>query len=166
MSSQWVAVVGTYKGERGADEALPVVKAAAKTAKLKVHDAGIIRRTAADKVEVKDTGDWGFAKGFVAGGAVGALAIAVSGPIGWTVAGAGIVTGLAARLHDAKISDDEMRGLGQSLTTGNSALMVMVDAGGEDGAKKILQDAGGTVMTLGLDEAAVGALGGSEPSAV
>jgi uncharacterized membrane protein len=130
-----------------------------------VHDAGIIRRTAADKVEVKDTGDWGFAKGFAAGGAVGALAIAVSGPVGWTVAGAGIVTGLAARLADSKINDDAMRALGQSLTTGNSALVVMVDAGGEEGAKKILQDAGAEVTAVGLDEATVTALGGSSSDA-
>jgi uncharacterized membrane protein len=164
VADQVVVVVGAYEGARGADEALPAVKNEAKQAKLKIHDAGIVRHTGANTVEINDTGDWGFAKGFVAGGLLGAVVMAAGGPVGWTIVGAGIVTGLAARLNDAKLNDDAMRSLGQGLAGGSSALILMIDPAGAEAARRILADTGATVTAEGLDEDALSALSQPGPS--
>ena len=81
--ADYTLVVGAFEGSDGADRALPAVKQAAKDQGLKVHDAGIVRRSADGVVEIKETGDWGFWKGAIAGGVVtGAVAI-IAGPVGW-----------------------------------------------------------------------------------
>jgi uncharacterized membrane protein len=76
-------VVGAFRHPNDADYALPSVKQMAKDQGIKVHDAGIVRRTEDGAVQIKDTGDWGFVKGALAGGVVAGTAALIAGPIGW-----------------------------------------------------------------------------------
>jgi uncharacterized membrane protein len=151
VAEKVAVLVGAFPGATGADTALPFVKDHVAEAKVKVTDAGIIRRWANDKVEIKDTGDWGFVKGAVAGGAAVALLTALTGPIGITIAGAGVVTGLLARLHDSKVSDNALRKLGAGLKPDSSLLVIFVDPTGAAAATKALTDAGAVVTTEGMD---------------
>ena len=145
-------VVGAFPGATGADTALPYVKDHVAEAKLKVGGAGIVRRLANDKVEIKDTGDWGFVKGAVAGGAVTALLIAITGPIGWTVAGVGAATGIAAKLKDSNINDKQMRAIGAGLKPDTSLLVIVVDPAVAAGVQTALTQAGAVVTTEGMDD--------------
>ena len=73
--ADYTLVVGAFKQPNDAEYALPAVKQAAKDQGLKVHDAAIVSRSDAGEVQIKDTGDWGFVKGALAGGVVtGAVA--------------------------------------------------------------------------------------------
>ena len=123
MAATVTIVVGSFDGPRGADDALPAVKAGAKAAKLKIHDAGIVRNVSDNKVEIKDTGDWGFAKSAVATGIL-------LGVVGTATAGLGLVVaaGVMGKAHDAKINDNAMRNLGKGLTAGSSALVLPADS--------------------------------------
>jgi len=146
-------VVGSFDGARGADEALPGVKAAAKSAKLKIHDAGLVRKIADDKVEIKDTGDWGFAKSAVATGIL-------LGVVGTATAGLGLIVaaGVMGKAHDAKINDNAMRNLGKGLTTGSSALVILADPASLAGLEGVLKGAGAKVTAEGLDAETLAAL--------
>ena len=152
---QLSVLVGAFPGATGADTALPYVKDHVAEAKLKVESAGIIRRWADNKVEIKDTGDWGFVKGAVAGGAAVALLTALTGPIGITVAGAGAVAGLATRLRDSNINDNMMRKLGAGLKPDSSLLLIMADPAAAEGVQSALTQAGAVVTTEGTDEESI-----------
>ena len=152
-------VVGAFPGATGADSALPAVKDHAAEAKLKIEGAGIVRRFADDKVEIKDTGDWGFVKGAVAGGTVTALLIAITGPIGLTVAGVGAATGLLTRLKDSGINDKQMRKIGAGLKPDTSLLVIVADPAASAGVSTALTQSGAVVTTEGMDDETMKKLG-------
>ena len=129
------------------------MKQAAKDQGLKVHDAAIVRRSADGEVQIKETGDWGFAKGAIAGGVVtGAVAI-IAGPVGWGLLAAGVAGGVIAKVHDANIQDNALRELGAQAKQAASALVIMVDPAGEAAIAAALTAAGAAATTVGLDEA-------------
>jgi uncharacterized membrane protein len=152
MAEEITVIVGAFRGVIGADLALERVRGDAKAEKLKILDAGIVRRNADGKVEAKDTGDWGFGKGLLAGGSAVALATVLTGPVGWgLVAGTALISGLAARLHDDKLADDALRDLGKGMEDNTSALILMVDPSAEAATVDILKREGATTTTRGLD---------------
>jgi uncharacterized membrane protein len=152
MAEQITVVVGAFRGVVGAEFALPRVKEDAKSEKLKILDAGLVSRDADGKVEAKDTGDWGFGKGLLAGGAAVALATALTGPVGWgVVAGSALIAGIGAHLHDDKLADAALHDLGKGMEDNTSALILMVDPSAEAATVDILKREGATTTTRGLD---------------
>src|SRR5262245_26164685 len=146
-------VVGAFKDADGADQALPAVKQAARDRGMKVRDAGIVRRTADGQVQIKDTGDWGFVKGAIAGGVVTGVAAIIAGPIGWgALAAAGLAGGVIAKVHDANIKDNALRDLGTQAKQAGSALVIMVEPFDEAAIGQALKEAGAVATTVGLDE--------------
>jgi uncharacterized membrane protein len=112
-----------------------------------------VRRTEDGQVQIKDTGDWGFVKGAIAGGVVtGAVAI-IAGPVGWGLLAAGVTGGVIAKVHDANIKDNALRDLGAQAKRAGSALVIMVDPAGEAAIGEALTAAGAAATTVGLDEA-------------
>ena len=151
--ADYTLVVGAFRDPDDADQALPSVQQAAKDQGLKVHDAGIVRRSADGVVEIKETGDWGFWKGAIAGGVVtGAIAV-IAGPVGWGLLAAGVAGGVIAKVHDANIQDDALYRLGARAKQAASALVIMVDPAGAAAIAAALTAAGAAATTVGLDEA-------------
>jgi uncharacterized membrane protein len=146
-------VVGAFRHPNDAEYAVPSVKQMAKDQGIKVHDAGIVRRTEDGEVQIKDTGEWGFVKGALAGGVVAGAAALIAGPIGWgAVAAAGLAGGVIAKVRDAGIKDNTLRDLGAQAKQAASALVIMVDPSGEEAIRSVLTTAGAAATTVGLDE--------------
>ena len=150
--ADYMLVVGGFADAEGADWALPAVKQAAKDG-LKIHDAGVVRRTAEGEVEIHDTGDWGFWKGAIVGGVVTGAAAIIAGPLGWgALAAGGLGGGVIAKVHDANIEDKALRELGSQAKQAGSALVIMVDPTDEGTVAAALASAGAVATTVGLDE--------------
>ena len=126
----------------------------AKDQGIKVHDAGLVRRTEDGAVLIHDTGDWGFVKGALAGGVVTGAVALIAGPIGWgALAAAGLAGGVIAKVRDAGIKDNALRDLGAQAKQAASALVIMVDPAGEEAIRSVLTTAGAAATTVGLDAA-------------
>ena len=142
--ADYTLVVGAFRHPNDAEYALPSVKQAAKDQGLKVHDAAIVSRSEAGEVQIKDTGDWGFVKGALAGGAVTGAVALIAGPIGWgALAAAGLAGGVIAKVRDAGIKDDALRDLGAQAKQAASALVLMVDPAGEAAHRRGADGGGG-----------------------
>jgi uncharacterized membrane protein len=151
--ADYTLMVGAFETPEGADQALPALKQAAKDQGLKVHDAGIVRRTDAGQVQIHDTGDWGFGKGALAGGVVVGAAAIIAGPVGWGLAASGLAGGVIAKVHDANIDDSALRALGAQAKRAASALVIMADPSDEEAIAAVLATVGAVATTAGLDEA-------------
>jgi uncharacterized membrane protein len=69
------------------------------------------------------------------------------------VAAVGLAGGVIAKVRDAGIKDETLRGLGAQAKQAASALVIMVDPSGEEAIRSVLAAAGAVATTAGLDEA-------------
>ena len=104
------------------------VKAALKELKSKfdLRDAAVIKNTD-KKVKMKETKDMGGGNGEVVVGVLAATLGLFTG-LTWVGLWAGALAGgLAAKLHDANLPNEHLRALGDSLNSGDSMLVAVVD---------------------------------------
>lgn len=117
--------LAAFVDERGADQALESINQAKDRGEFFFDDAAVVRRDAAGKVDMSDTGDISAGKvagiGAIAGGVIGLLA----GPAGIVLgAGAGAaIGGLAAAADDAGFDRKSLEEIGGALPPGTSALV-------------------------------------------
>jgi len=145
-------LVLAFTDEKAADEALRAMKQAKKEKKFYFENAAVVRQDAAGKVHYQETGDIKTGKGagigLLAGGAIGLI----GGPLGlilWGTTGA-LAGGVAAKLHDSGIKNDELRKIGDELQPGGSALVVVVHPNWTSTVEQELTAAGAQVSTVGL----------------
>ena len=151
-------VVASFSNDHAAQAALSMVKQAKKDVGL--HDAAIVRRMG-DKVQVQETKDMGFGKGAVIGGLVAAVATG-----GLSIVGGAIIGGVAAKAHDANLSNKQLKALGEALPDGSDAIVALVDQAGATVVTDILMGAGAESSTIDLDaDTAARLLGTAKPAA-
>src|SRR5437868_6134328 len=90
-------IVAAYTSQAAADRALNDLKIVQESGQLKVRAATVLDRDTNNELHIRDTGDWGFGKGAMAGGAVGVALGLLAGPVGWAMAGSALVGGIAAK---------------------------------------------------------------------
>jgi uncharacterized membrane protein len=134
-------VVAAFPSEDGAANALRRVKELA----MKRGNAAVIRRGEDGTLRIKETDDWGIGKSALIG-AVAAIILPGIGPILGAAIGAA-----ASYLIDAGFPDESLRRMGATLTPQSSALVVLVDSAQRTAAEQVLLDAGGQVVSGGLD---------------
>ena len=126
MSSHEMMVIA-FEAEDTADEVLRSLKELDRESVVDLKSAAVIVRDAEDKVRIRETRDFdakqGAIGGAVAGGLLGLLKGrlikgAILGAAGGAVAGKGI---------DLGIEDDYLKEVGDSLGSGTSALVAIVD---------------------------------------
>jgi len=77
----------------------------------------------------------------------------------WVGLGAAAVAGgLVAKLHDTNLPNKELEAIGTALTADKSVLVLVVDQGLGEAAKKALADVGAAAVVEGLDENVVARL--------
>lgn len=120
---------------------------------LDLKDAAVIRKDEQGKIHIFETADSSGRKGAAIGGALGAVLGLISGPGAVLVgaAGAAVVGGLAARLHDAGISNKALKEFGETLPAGASALILVLGEAFVEQVSKDLAAAGGQVLTDSLE---------------
>jgi uncharacterized membrane protein len=141
-------VVGVFRDEQGADAALADLTPAQKEQRFRILDAAVLHRSADGKLHVKEVvGDMHGGKGALFGGVSGAVIGVLAGPIGWAAGVGAVAGGLAAKLRDSGFKDERLRKLGEGLTPGASALVVVVEYTRVDRVEAILAEAGADLLT-------------------
>jgi len=145
-------VVAEFNTEAAASAALKTLKG-----QLSLKDAAIIRNENG-KVKVKETKDMGGGKGASVGAVLAAILGLFTG-LTWVGLGAAAVAGgLVAKLHDANLPNKELKNIGTALTADKSVLVLVVEQGQGEAAKKALADVGAAAVVEGLDENVVARL--------
>jgi uncharacterized membrane protein len=118
--------VAAYVDERGADQALEDLKQAKKDGQFYYDDAAVVRRSAAGKVHINETGDMGSGKGAGIGALIGGVIGLLGGPAGVAVGAAAgaAVGGITAHHYDAGFDNESLKEIGGALPSGTSALAV------------------------------------------
>lgn len=149
-----ILIVGSFDDPNGAETALKQVKAKAGHS---VHDAALVARDDKNQLHIRDTKDWGWGKGALAGGLAGLLVGVIAPPAGLAIAaftGAGLGA-LGAGLHDAGIATDTLKALGATLALGTSAVVLAVEPDGAHAAEELLAHAGAATVREGLSQEAM-----------
>jgi uncharacterized membrane protein len=145
-------VVAEFNTDAAASAALKTLKD-----HLSLKDAVVIRNENG-KVKVKETRDMGGGKGASVGVVLAAILGLFTG-LTWVGLGAAAVTGgLVAKLHDANLPNKQMKVIGAALAANQAVLIVVVDQGQGEAAKKALADVGAAAIVEGLSEDVVARL--------
>jgi uncharacterized membrane protein len=123
-TAKYSFIVVKYQGADTAAAALAELKTLSKAKTVKLKDAVAITKTEKGKVKLQQTKDDSAGKGFLKGGALGIVFGLLFGA-GWFVAG--VVSGTAVGMFDKGIKDKLLKGLGDEMTTEESALAVLIE---------------------------------------
>lgn len=148
----YAVIVATFQDEKDADKALDNLKAERKEKAFTIQDAAIIKKDASGKLHVKETADSSGGKGAGMGLLLGAAIGLIGGPIGlvaWGASGA-FVGGIAAKLHDSGIKNEELLKIGSDMPPESSALVVVIDPNWTSPIEKELAAAGAQVSTTAI----------------
>jgi uncharacterized membrane protein len=141
-------VVGTFADEYGATSALETLKDGQKNGRFRIVDAAVLHRAPDGTLKVSEVvGDMHGGKGAMIGGVSGAVLGRLAGPGGWAAGIGAFAGGLAAKLRDSGFKDERLRKLGDSLTRGSSAIVVVADVRDVDEVEKYMANAGANVVT-------------------
>lgn len=140
-SDRFQVVVAAFTGEAGADGAHRRIKEIG----IPRGNVAIIKRDQTGRLSLSETHDWGMGKSALVG-AVAAILLPGIGPLLGAAIGAG-----AAYLIDAGFPDESLKRMGAGLTPNSSAIVVLVDEADRARIEQALLDAGGQVVSGGLD---------------
>lgn len=120
-------VIAAFRDEQSANKVLEELKQAKKQGLIEIRDAAVLTKDMQGKLHIKDTKDWGFGKGALAGGVVGVVAGLLAGPVGWGLLGGALIGGVAAKMADGGFDNKRLEQLGAKLTPGSSAIVAVID---------------------------------------
>ena len=120
-------LVARFPQEEDARVALTELTDAKKQGDIAMQDAAVLRRDPDRSLHISDSADKGFGKGALIGGVAGAAVGVLAGPVGWATLGGAAVGGLAHKLRDRGFPDEKLKQMGESVTPGSAALVVVVD---------------------------------------
>jgi uncharacterized membrane protein len=144
-------VVATFASADAASAAGQALKEAHKKKELTYKAYAIVSRDESKKLHVKETGDVGGGAGAAAGAILGLVIAIIAGPVGWVAAAVtgGAIGGIAAKLIDSGVKNDEIKAVGEKLQPGMGAVIVLADEVAPVETK--LAAAGGTVATAAVE---------------
>ncbi len=125
VSISFVAAV--FDDVKAAKDAYKVLKDLGREGFFRIIAAAYLEKTDRSKIKVHEYKDWRGKQGAVAGGGVGAVIGIIGSTILLPVAVGALVGGTLAKIHDTKFSDKDLRKLADSLPTGTSALIAIVE---------------------------------------
>jgi uncharacterized membrane protein len=141
-------VIGVFNDDYGATSALEMLKGAQKEGRFRIEDAAVLQRLQDGTLKISEVvGDMHGGKGALFGGVSGAVIGVLAGPVGLAAGVGALAGGLAAKLRDSGFKDEKLRKLGESLTPGTSALIVLADFHHFAEIEKYLANAGGDLLT-------------------
>lgn len=149
-------LVVSFPGEGTADEVLTSIRSLESEAAVDLESSAVIVRRESDKVSIRESKDYDAKQGALVGAAGGLLlgALFGGGAIKGALlgAGAGAATG---EFIDMGLDDDFLKGVGDQLSIGHSAIVALVDFTHLDRAVEELDRfEGGTVLHHQLSEEA------------
>jgi uncharacterized membrane protein len=131
-------IAATFADQGAAGKGLASVAGALAGA---LKQGAVVSKADSGEIKFVETKDMGTKQGAVTGGVIGAAVGILAGPvgiIGGGAIGAGI-GGLAAKLRDSGFPDAQLKGLGEDLSPGASALVALVDDDAVEKAQALLK---------------------------
>jgi len=127
MSDQekYSLIVVKYPSPEMGEAAFSLIHDLAKDKKVKLKDAVVITKNEDGKIKLHQTKDDSAKKGFLKGGLIGVLFAVLFGGAGWVLAG--VVSGTAIGMFDRGIKNKLLKGLGEGMTTEESAVAVLIE---------------------------------------
>lgn len=121
-------IVAAFNEKNKAEEVLKTLKQLEKEEIIFLVNAAVMTKDDKGKVSLKETQDVGAGKGALFGAIAGGLIGLIGGPVGVVVgAAAGAATGgVAANKIDMGFPDDTLKELQETLTTGSSAIVALI----------------------------------------
>jgi uncharacterized membrane protein len=150
-------IVAAFQDETSAAEALKVLKQARQEKLIGIQNAAVLRKDEKGKLHIQETADMGGGKGAALGGVAGAAIGLIAGPALLVPAAVGaLIGGLAAKLRDSGFSNERLQILGESLKSGSSAIVAVVEHKWVAEVEEAMAEAGADAVTaaLGADIAA------------
>ncbi len=149
-------LVVSFPGEDSADEVLTALRALESEATVDLDSSAVIVRREVDNVSIRESKDYNAKQGAIAGAAGGLLlgALFGKGAIKGALlgAGAGAATG---EFIDMGLDDEFLKGVGEQLSVGHSAIVAMVDfAHMEAAMEELNRFEGGTILQHELSDEA------------
>ena len=118
-------IVVKYQGADTANAALAELKRLSKAKTVKLKDAVAVTKNEKGKVKLQQSKDDSAGKGFLKGGVLGIIfGLLFAAP---ALALVGAVSGTAVGMFDKGIKDKLLKGLGDDMTTTESALAVLIE---------------------------------------
>ena len=156
MSSQEIPnhemIVVSFDDENRANEVLDTLKQMEDTAVVDLKSGAVIVRDASGKVTVKETSDFDAKQDAIGGTIAGSVLSLLGGSLlkGAILGAAG--GAVAGKVIDLGLDDDFLKEIGDSLGTGSSAVVALVDFDQVDQAMEELDKfEGGTILHHTLD---------------
>jgi uncharacterized membrane protein len=143
-------MVGEFRNEADAREALVDLDVAKKQGFVQVGDVALLRRNEEGKLHIDESAEMQFGRGALIGGVAGAAVGLIAGPIGWAALGGAAVGGLATKLRDTGFPDDDLRRIGHGIESGHAAVVAVVGDSWVDHVERVLEQHGGEVTTTGV----------------
>ncbi|MBK8048288.1 MAG: DUF1269 domain-containing protein [Anaerolineales bacterium] len=152
MSDQPVKLmIAVYQDESSAQKAFAELKENAKAKHVGLKNAALVEHAVDGKLHIKEVHEFNAGKGagwgLVLGGVAGLLTGGAALVLGAAGAAAGAVIG---KVVDKEIPKHQLEFLGQALTPGTSALMVIAEQGSAEAVEQELTAAGGVIKTTEL----------------
>lgn len=149
-------LVVSFPGEGTADEVLTALRALESEATVDLDSSAVIVHRENDKVSIRESKDYNAQQGALVGAAGGLLlgALFGKGAIKGAIlgAGAGAVSG---EFIDMGLDDDFLKGVGDQLAQGHSAIVALIDFTHMDRAMEELDKfEGGTILHHELSDEA------------
>lgn len=122
-------LIALFDEEDAARRALLELNRAQKARLIAVQDAALILHDQQDRLQITEFNDLGPRRGALVGAIVGAIVGLLGGPAGAIVAGAAgaVVGGVTASVIDSGIPDRRLEEIAHSLTSGASAIVLVVE---------------------------------------
>lgn len=152
VNDRFSILVAEFEVEESATLALDNIHAQQSSRAITINDAAVIHKDLDGKIHVKESADSSAVKGAGIGLLAGVAIGLIGGPLGiaaWSAAGAA-AGGIAARLHDSGIRNDQLRQVGEEITPGSSALVLVIEPEWTTAIEKSLVAAGARVFTTGI----------------
>ena len=149
VNDRFSILVAEFEDEGSANLTLKNIRDQQNSRAITLMDAAVISKNSDGKIRVKESSDTSTGKGAGIGLLAGAAIGLIGGPVGiaaWSVSGAA-AGAIAARLHDSGIRNDQLRQVGEELTPGSSALVLVIEPQWTTAIEKDLVVSGARLFT-------------------
>jgi len=148
-------IISIFKDEAAAVKAAETLKKAEKKKFLSTDNVAVITKAADGKIHFSETADRDFKRGAKVGAVIGGVVGLLAGPAGVIAGGTAgaAISGAIAKLHDTGIADENLETLGRALTSGQAAIVVVLEEEWVDELQTVLAETEAQVVSQPLDPA-------------
>jgi uncharacterized membrane protein len=145
-------IIAAYNEKEAAFEAYEFLRDSRTVANLFYQVAAVVWRAEDGKLHIKEPDDKTTGAGIGVGAVLGGMLGTLAGPAGIVLgASAGAAIGGLAASGDSGIPDERLEEIGETLTPGTSALVVLLHESDVEETRQALVEQGGEVMVTSLD---------------